>query len=53
MKVDVVDAAIRSRLFWSYGLMVHEIGEVIQEVVVWDEFGKGHARWVETIKLVL
>ena len=37
IKVDVVDAAIRSRLFWSYGLMVHKIGEVIQEVVAWVE----------------
>ena len=37
IKVDVVDATIRSRLFWSYGIVVDIIGEVIQEVVAWAE----------------
>ena len=37
LAIIVVDATIRSRLFWSYGIVVDIIGEVIQEVAAWAE----------------
>ena len=37
LAIIVVDATIRSRLVWSYVIVVDRIGEVIQEVAAWAE----------------